>query len=173
MSINHLNESRFLIREMSVAHWPVVAQIYKQGIDTGFATFEKEIPSYEQWNLNHLSSCRFVALRDDKVVGWAALSPVSGRCVYGGVAEVSVYVAETVRGFGLGRLLMEELIMASEKQGFWTLQSGIFPENIGSIELHKKLGFRYLGKRERIGQLDGVWKDNLLFERRSKIVGVN
>lgn len=158
---------------MSVAHWPAVAQIYKQGIDTGFATFEKEVPSYEQWNKNHILRCRLVALRDDKVEGWAALSPVSGRCVYGGVAEVSVYVAEKTRGFGLGKLLMEELITASEKEGFWTLQSGIFPENKGSIKLHEKAGFRYLGKRERIGQLDGIWKDNLLFERRSKIIGIN
>lgn len=158
---------------MSEAHWPAVAQIYKQGIDTGFATFEKEVPSYEQWNKNHILRCRLVALRDDKVEGWAALSPVSGRCVYGGVAEVSVYVAEKTRGFGLGKLLMEELITASEKEGFWTLQSGIFPENKGSIKLHEKAGFRYLGKRERIGQLDGIWKDNLLFERRSKIIGIN
>ncbi len=158
---------------MSGGHWPAVIKIYKQGIDTGFATFEEEIPSYEQWNRNHITSCRLVALREDKVVGWAALSPVSGRCVYGGVAEVSVYVAEKTRGFGLGKLLMEELITASEKEGFWTLQSGIFPENTSSIKLHKKVGFRYLGKRERIGQLDGVWKDNFLFERRSKTVGIN
>ena len=173
MSINHLSEPDLLIREMSEAHWPAVAQIYKQGIDTGFATFEKKIPSYEQWNRNHISSCRLVALRGDKVVGWAALSPVSGRCVYGGIAEVSVYVAGKTRGFGLGKILMEELITASEKEGFWTLQSGIFPENTTSIKLHEKVGFRYLGKRERIGQLDGIWKDNLLFERRSKIVGIN
>ncbi|MGB5204661.1 MAG: N-acetyltransferase family protein [Eudoraea sp.] len=173
MSINHLNEPGLLILEMSKAHWPAVAQIYKQGINTGFATFEKEIPSYEQWNRNHSSSCRLIALIDDKVAGWAALSPVSGRCVYGGVAEVSVYVAEKARGKGVGILLMEELIISSEIAGIWTLQSGIFPENTGSIKLHEKVGFRFLGKRERIGQLDGNWKDNLLFERRSKIVGIN
>lgn len=173
MSIDNLNKTGFLIREMSELHWPIVAQIYQHGIDTGFATFETEIPSYEQWNRNHISSCRLVGLGDDKVLGWAALSPVSGRCVYGGVAEVSVYVAEKARGLGLGKLLMEELITASEKAGFWTLQSGVFPENIGSIQLHKKVGFRYLGKRQRIGQLDGIWKDNLLFERRSNIVGIN
>ena len=173
MSRIHLTRPGFLILEMSEAHWPEVAQIYKQGIDTGFATFEKKIPSYEQWNRNHISSCRLVALRDDMVVGWAALSPVSGRCVYGGVGEVSVYVAEKARGLSIGKLLMAELITASEKEGFWTLQSGIFPENTASIELHEKTGFRYLGKRERIGQLDGIWKDNLLFERRSKIVGIN
>ncbi|WP_297706895.1 GNAT family N-acetyltransferase [uncultured Eudoraea sp.] len=173
MSRIHLTRPGFLIREMSEAHWPEVAQIYKQGIDTGFATFEKEIPSYEQWNRNHNSSCRLVALRDDMVVGWAALSPVSGRCVYGGVAEVSVYVAEKARGLSIGKLLMAELITASEIEGMWTLQSGIFPENTASIKLHEKTGFRYLGKRERIGQLDGIWKDNLLFERRSEIVGIN
>lgn len=173
MSRIHLTRPGFLILEMSEAHWPEVAQIYKQGIDTDFATFEKEIPSYEQWNRNHISSCRLVALRDDMVVGWAALSPVSGRCVYGGVAEVSVYVAEKARGLSIGKLLMEELITASEKEGFWTLQSGIFPENTASIKLHEKTEFRYLGKRERIGQLDGIWKDNLLFERRSEIVGIN
>ena len=173
MSINHLKESGFLILEMSEAHWPEVSQIYKQGIDTGFATFEKEIPSYEQWNRNHISSCRLIALRDGKIAGWAALSSVSGRCVYGGVAEVSVYVAEKARGKGVGILLMEELIISSEMAGIWTLQSGIFPQNTGSIKLHEKVGFRFLGKRERIGQLDGNWKDNLLFERRSKIVGIN
>ena len=173
MSRIHLTRPGFLIFEMSEAHWPKVAQIYKQGIDTGFATFEKKIPSYAQWNRNHISSCRLVALRDDMVVGWAALSPVSGRCVYGGVGEVSVYVAEKARGLSIGKLLMAELITASEKEGLWTLQSGIFPENTASIKLHEKTGFRYLGKRERIGQLDGIWKDNLLFERRSKIVGIN
>ncbi|MGB5387159.1 MAG: N-acetyltransferase family protein [Eudoraea sp.] len=173
MSRIHLTRPSLLILEMSEAHWPAIAQIYKQGVDTGFATFEKEIPSYEQWNGNHISSCRLVALRDDKVLGWAALSPVSGRCVYGGVAEVSVYVADNAQNSGIGILLMEELITTSEKEGFWTLQSGIFPENTGSIKLHERVGFRYLGKRERIGRLDGIWKDNLLFERRSKIVGIN
>lgn len=157
---------------MSEAHWPAVAQIYKQGVNTGFATFEKEIPTYGQWNKNHITGCRLVAIRNDKILGWAALSPVSGRCVYGGVAEVSIYIAEAARGLGIGYLLMEELITSSEKEGFWTLQSGIFPENKASIKLHEKAGFRFLGRRERVGQLDGVWKDNVLFERRSKIVGV-
>lgn len=157
---------------MSEAHWPAVAQIYKQGVNTGFATFEKEIPTYEQWNKNHITNCRLVAIGNDKILGWAALSPVSGRCVYGGVAEVSIYIAETARGLGIGYLLMEELITSSEKEGFWTLQSGIFPENKASIKLHEKAGFRFLGRRERVGQLDGVWKDNVLFERRSKVVGV-
>ena len=173
MSGNHFNQPGLLIKGMCESHWPEVAQIYKQGIVTGFATFEKEVPSYKQWSKNHLSNCSLVAFRDDKVIGWAALSAVSGRCVYGGVAEVSVYVAESDRGLGVGRLLMEELIASSEKKGFWTLQSGIFPENKGSIKLHEKVGFRFLGTREKIGLLDGIWKDNLLFERRSKIVGIN
>ncbi len=172
MSGNHFNQPGLLIKEMCESHWPEVAQVYKQGIITGFATFEKEVPSYEQWNKNHLSNCRIVAYRDDKIIGWAALSPVSGRSVYRGVAEVSVYVAESERGSGVGRLLMEELITSSEKEGFWTLQSGIFPENKNSIKLHEKTGFRFIGKREKIGRLDGIWKDNLLFERRSEIVGV-
>jgi phosphinothricin acetyltransferase len=173
MSLDNLKKTGLLLLEMSESHWPAVAQIYKQGVDTGFATFEQEIPSYEQWNKNHISSCRLVALRDDKIVGWAALSLVSVRRVYRGVAEVSIYIAKSERGSGIGNLLMEELIASSEKAGFWTLQSGIFPENKASIKLHEKAGFRFLGRRERVGQLDGFWKDNLLFERRSKIVGID
>ena len=109
----------------------------------------------------------------DKVLGWAALSPVSSRCVYGGVAEVSVYVSKNSRGLGIGERLMSELIKASEMEGYWTLQSGIFPENLSSIRLHEKAGFRRIGYRERIGKRDGVWKDNVLMERRSKIIGID
>ena len=173
MSVNHLKKTGPLILEMSQVHWPAVAQIYKEGIATGFATFEKKIPSYEQWNKNHFPCCRLVALSDNKILGWAALSPVSGRRVYAGVAEVSIYIAGAARGLGIGSALMEELKTSSEKEGFWTLQSGIFPENKASIKLHEKSGFRLLGRRERVGQIDGVWKDNLLFERRSKIVGID
>ena len=160
------------IREMHPSDWDSVAKIYAQGIATGYATFEKSVPVYEVWDKNHLSSCRIVAIENDKVIGWAALSTVSSRCVYGGVGEVSVYVATDNMDQGVGKILMHHLISESEKEGYWTLQSGIFPENEGSIALHKKLGFRYIGKRERVGQLDGVWKDNLLFERRSKTVGI-
>ncbi|MCP4978337.1 MAG: N-acetyltransferase [Maribacter sp.] len=160
------------IREMHPSDWELVAKIYAQGIATGYATFEKSIPTYEVWDKDHLSSCRIVAIENDSVIGWAALSPVSGRCVYGGVGEVSVYVATEHSGLGIGKKLMYHLISESEKEGYWTLQSGIFPENEGSIALHKKVGFRYIGKRERVGQLDGEWKDNLLFERRSKSVGI-
>ncbi len=162
-----------VIREMSINDWGEVARIYKEGIATGYATFEKQIPSFEEWDKNHIKSCRLVAIRGAELLGWAALSPVSGRCVYGGVAEVSVYVGKNARGFGIGKKLMEVLILKSEAAGLWTLQAGIFPENIGSIKLHEKVGFRMIGKRERIGNLDGVWKDNLIFERRSTVIGID
>lgn len=156
---------------MVPADWEGVARIYAEGIATGFATFEKTVPSYEDWDQGHLNSCRLVAQDGEDLLGWAALSPVSSRCVYGGVGEVSIYVGQNARGRGVGESLMKELITQSEAEGLWTLQSGIFPENLGSIKLHEKVGFRQIGKRERIGNLDGVWKDNVLFERRSKTVG--
>ncbi len=166
-------KNQFAIRPMQDQDWESVSHIYTEGIATGFATFEKNVPSYESWNTAHLPSCRIVAVEDGQLLGWAALSPVSSRCVYGGVAEVSVYIREKSRGKGVGKILMNTLITESEKEGIWTLQSGIFPENEGSVQLHKKVGFRYIGKRERVGKLDGVWKDNLLFERRSKVVGID
>ncbi len=158
---------------MTEQDWPSVAKIYKEGIATGYATFELEVPDYEHWDNAHVSSCRLVALENQTIVGWAALSPVSSRCVYGGVAEVSVYVAKAHRGKGLGEKLLHRLIQLSEEAGFWTLQSGIFPENTGSILIHEKTGFRLIGKRERIGKLHGAWKDNLIFERRSNSVGTS
>lgn len=160
------------VRPMQFEDWESVSQIYAEGIATGFATFEKNTPSYEAWNAAHMQSCRIVAIENDAILGWAALSPVSSRCVYGGVAEVSVYIAEKSRGKGVGKLLMKTLIIESETAGIWTLQSGIFPENENSVRLHEKVGFRYIGKRERVGKLDGEWKDNLLFERRSETVGI-
>lgn len=159
------------IRKMTPADWPEVARIYAEGIATGYATFEKEVPAFEQWDKAHTASCRLVAAEGKSLAGWAALSPVSGRCVYGGVAEVSVYVDKTFRGRGLGKKLLTSLVEHSEEEGFWTLQSGIFPENEGSVKIHLQCGFRQIGYRERIGQLDGIWKDNLIFERRSKKVG--
>ncbi len=159
-------------RKMEASDWEVVSKIYAEGIATGFATFETNTPTYEAWDAAHMSTCRIVAFEDEKILGWAALSPVSSRCVYGGVAEVSVYVGQDSRGKGAGKLLMETLIKESEAEGLWTIQSGIFPENKGSIELHKKVGFRYIGKRARVGKLAGEWKDNLLFERRSETVGI-
>ncbi len=157
---------------MTPHDWKEVARIYAEGIATGFATFEKTIPTYEAWDKAHVQSCRLVAAEEDIILGWAALSPVSGRCVYGGVAEVSVYVGKDHQGKGVGKKLLLQLVETSEECGFWTLQSGIFPENESSVRIHLQCGFRKIGYRERIGQLDGVWKDNLIFERRSTKVGV-
>ncbi|WP_299487480.1 GNAT family N-acetyltransferase [uncultured Allomuricauda sp.] len=162
-----------VVREMKIADWNQVARIYEQGIATGFATFEKTVPDYNSWSQAHLEKCRLVAEENGKITGWAALSPVSSRCVYGGVGEVSVYIEKSNRGKGVGKLLLEQLITESEKAGFWTIQSGIFPENEGSIQLHKKVGFRFIGKRERVGKLDGAWRDNLLFEKRSIKIGID
>ncbi len=158
---------------MSPEDWPVVSRIYREGIATGFATFEKEVPSYENWDKAHLKDCRLVGLDADNITGWAALSPVSSRCVYGGVAEVSVYIGKEHWGLGIGKKLLSSLIDASEQAGYWTLQSGIFPENKGSIKIHEQCGFRLIGCRERVGKLDGVWQDNLIFERRSSTVGID
>lgn len=159
---------------MQPEHWQAVAEIYEEGMSTGFATFETSVPNYNAWNNAHLKACRITAYAEEDIIGWAALSPVSGRCVYGGVAEVSIYIAKNARGLGVGKLLIKQLIIDSEKEGLWTLQSGIFPENKASIELHKSMGFRYIGKREKVGRTaEGIWKDNLLFERRSTTVGID
>ncbi len=151
-------------------HWPEAARIYAEGIDTGDATFETEVPSWERWDAGHLAEHRFVATRDGAVVGFVAVSAVSDRRVYAGVVEESVYVAEAARGAGVGRLLLERLIASTEQAGIWTIQSGIFPENDASLRLHERVGFRVVGRRERLGQLHGAWRDVLLVERRSKIV---
>ena len=161
----------FIIEEMKESDWPAVRAIYLEGIATGQATFETEAPAWERWDGAHHAFARLVARAGDGVKGWAALSPVSGRAVYSGVAEVSVYVGERHRGAGIGRALLEALINASEQNGIWTLQAGIFPENDASIALHKLCGFREVGRRERIGCMNGVWRDTLLLERRSKVVG--
>lgn len=150
-----------------------VAEIYNEGIATGMATFETTIPSWETWDQSHLPYGRISVLDENgQMLGWAALSPVSSRCVYGGVAEVSVYVADVARGQGIGSLLLKTLISESEKNNIWTLQSGIFRENEASIALHQKCGFRLIGYKEKIGKLHGVWKDNVLMERRSKTIGI-
>ena len=161
------------IIEMTAPHWGEVKRIYLEGIATGQATFQTSAPDWEQWDSSHLASCRLVAVERGQVLGWAALTPVSGRCVYAGVAEVSVYISSEARGKGIGRLLLEELVTESEKNNYWTLQAGIFPENEASLRLHEAAGFRIIGTRERIGQMNGVWRDTVLLERRSKIVGVN
>ena len=155
-----------LIEDMTPNDWDAVRTIYLEGIATGNATFETEAPDYETWNRNHLNFARLVARANNGIVGWAALSPVSIRRVYAGVAEVSVYVAESARGFGVGRALLGSLIEESERNGIWTLQAGIFPENNASIALHETCGFRQVGARERIGALNGVWRDVILMERR-------
>ncbi len=161
------------IGPMTPEHWETVRKIYQEGIATGNATFETSVPDWKQWDERHLPSCRLVARSDTKVLGWAALSPVSSRCVYGGLAEVSIYVAEEARGQGIGRRLLAALVEASEQNGIWTLQAGIFPENAASIQLHQQAGFRTVGRRERIGRMDGRWRDTVLMERRSAVVGVS
>lgn len=152
-------------------HYPSVSKIYEEGIATGKATFETTIPSWQAWDKSHLQPCRIAAMEQDQMQGWAALSPVSSRCVYGGVAELSVYVAASARGKGVGKFLLTNLITISEEHQFWTLQAGIFSNNKASISLHEKCGFRIIGTRERIGKLGDTWIDNTIMERRSKIVG--
>jgi phosphoribosylanthranilate isomerase/L-amino acid N-acyltransferase YncA len=160
------------ITPMQPADWRQVAAIYQEGIDTGLATLETETPPWEKWDSAHVPNCRLVARNGDRLLGWAALTPVSGRCVYAGVAEVSVYVAAAARGQGVGKALLTALVEVSEQAGFWALQAGIFRENTASITLHARCGFREVGYRERIGQLHGVWKDVVLMERRSHTVGI-
>lgn len=170
---------------MRAADWPAVREIFVEGISTGNATFEKEAPDWPAWDAAHLKFYRLVALAQIRpseaspadtpareVLGWAALNPVSSRCVYAGVAEVSIYVAERARGRKIGSLLLAALVDASEREDIWTLQAGIFPENVASVELHQRFGFRVVGTRERIGKMQGLWRDTLLLERRSRVVGV-
>lgn len=166
------NMSSFTIEPMAAGDWPVVRAIYLEGIATGEATFETEAPSWEEWDAAHLSFGRLVARRGGDVIGWAALSPVSQRKVYAGVAEVSVYVAVHSRGKGVGRALLDRLIQESEQNGIWTLQAAVFKENAATLALHKRCGFGEVGRRERISKLNGSWRDTLLLERRSKTVGV-
>lgn len=163
---------KIVIDEMRAEDWPDVQAIYRQGIATGNATFETDVPEWIAWDAAHLPGCRLVARRDGAALGWAALTLVSGRCVYAGVAEVSVYVAEAARGQGVGRLLLQALIAESERAGLWTLQAGVFEENRASIALHTGCGFRVVGFRERIGQMNGIWRNTVLLERRSTVVGV-
>jgi L-amino acid N-acyltransferase YncA len=151
---------------MRAQDWEAVGSIYAQGIATRNATFETEVPTYIRWDRAHLSDQRLVARLGDAIVGWAALAPVSDRCVYGGVAEDSVYVAADARGRGVGRALLSTLVERAEDAGIWTVQTGIFPENAASVQLHLRCGFRVVGRRERLAQLDGIWRDVLFLERR-------
>ena len=164
--------NNLIIEKMNPEDWEAVRSIYQEGLATENATFEMNAPEWEDWDKNHLRHCRLVVKRKDQIVGWAALSPVSSRSVYRGVAEISIYIAATARGLGIGKALLQALIEEAERTGIWTLQAGIFPENAASIALHKACGFREVGVRERIGQMKGVWRDVILMERRSKVVGI-
>jgi len=159
-----------VIRDLRPEDWPQVAAAFADGIRTGNATFETDVPSWDRWDAAHLE-LRLVAELDGAVAGWAALSPVSDRCCYRGVAELSVYVAAHAQGRGVGRSLLDELIVRSEAAGVWTLQAGVFPENEASMALHLACGFRAVGVRERLGELNGVWRDVVMLERRSATVG--
>ena len=163
------------IRQMVPEDWEAVRTIYLDGIATGEATFETTAPSWDQWDSCHLPFARLIGASktDGSVKGWAALAPVSMRSAYAGVAEVSIYIARDSRGQGLGRQLLTLLIAESEQNGIWTLQASVFPENLASIAIHESCGFRAVGIRERIGRMNGLWRDTLLMERRSKVVGSN
>jgi phosphinothricin acetyltransferase len=159
-----------IVRDLRADDWPAVRAIYEEGIRSGDATFETKPPSWEEWDAAH-PALRLVAERGGSVVGWAALSPSSPRYCYRGVGDVRVYVAEAARGGGIGRLLLERLVVCSEDAGYWTLGAGIFPENEASLRLHRACGFRELGVRERLGESGGVWRDVVILERRSALVG--
>jgi L-amino acid N-acyltransferase YncA len=153
-------------------HWAAVKAIYEAGLATGNASFETSAPGWEEWDAAHLKHSRLVFAQDNQVKGWAALTPVSGRCVYAGVAEVSVYIDAASRGQGIGKALLLKLIFESEANCIWTLQAGIFPENTASLQLHEKCGFHLIGIREKIGQMNGIWRDTVLIERRSKTIAL-
>lgn len=166
------------IRPMTASDWPAVEAIYREGIGTGNATFESEPPSWDDFDREKAAEPRLVALIDDRIVGWAAAAPVSDRCVYGGVLDHSVYVADSARKQGVGRALLEAFVRAAEDAGIWTIQSGVFPENEASLNLHRAAGFRVVGTRERVGKMGhgphaGAWRDLVLIERRSDIAGVD
>jgi phosphinothricin acetyltransferase len=162
----------FAVEKMTEQDWREVRIIYQAGTATGNATFETDVGEWDEWDRNHLRDCRLVARAEGRVVGWAALSPVSQRSVYSGVAEVSLYVKTAAQGRGVGKALLRALIEESERAGIWTLQGTTFPENAASIALQKACGFREVGYRQRIGQRNGVWRDVVLMERRSKVVGI-
>ena len=162
----------FVIEPLKPADWPQVRAIYLEGIATGNATFETSAPEWEVWDAKHRPDCRLVALAGGHVIAWVAVTPVSARPVYAGVAEHSIYVADAARGQGVGKILLQAFIEESERAGIWTLQTAIFPENVASIGLHKACGFREVGYRERIGQMNGVWRNTVMLERRSRMVGV-
>ena len=157
---------------ISEENYGQIARIYSEGLDTGIATFETRIPDWEYWDVNHHKFARIALLENNTVVGWGSLAPVSKREVYGGVAEVSVYISKEHWGKAYGKVILNKLIEISEQENIWTLQSGIFKENAASIKLHQKCGFRIIGFRERVAQRNGKWYDNVLMERRSKKIGI-
>lgn len=157
---------------MTQAHWGAVRTIYEAGIATGLATFETAAPEWVDWNANHRPECRRVVVRADQFIGWAALKATSSRYAYRGVAEISIYVAPEARRQGVGRALLRDVVACAETNGVWTLQATIFPENEASLHLHQSAGFRIVGRRERIACLHGQWRDTLLLERRSTVIGV-
>lgn len=160
-----------VIREMKKEDWKSVVVIYQEGINTQIATFQTEVPEYDAWDQSHIKECRLVAECNEAIIGWIALSPVSSRCVYKGVAEVSIYIKKEYRGNHIGEMLMQKLFTESEKEGYWTLQSGIIELNKASIALHTKSGFRMVGYRENIAKdRQGNWQNTVLMERRSQII---
>ena len=165
--------SALLIDDLVAPDWPRVCAVYLEGILSGNATFETEPPTWEQWDSNHLTFGRLAARTDEMLLGWAALSPVSQRQCYAGVAEVSVYVSASARGQGIGRALLREVIRQSEAHGIWTLQGSVFPENVASLRICTANGFRQVGRRKHIGKLNGLWRDTVLIERRSERVGLD
>jgi len=166
--VNSPTISSVRIRPMRKHDWPNVAAIYQDGMDTGIATFEVEVPSFNQWDQTHFAQGRWVAVNEAQMLGWAALAPVSAREVYKGVAEVSIYIHPAARGCGVGQHLLKAVIEQSESDGFWSLQASIFPENTASLHLFTSLGFRKIGRKERIAQRDGIWKDNMCLEKRKQ-----
>jgi L-amino acid N-acyltransferase YncA len=158
------------VRAMAAADWSDVERIWREGIETGNATFEIEPPSWHEFDATRLPDHRLVALEGEEIVGWAALAPVSKRECYAGVAENSIYVAASARGRGVGHALMEKLVAAADAAGIWTIQTSVFPENVPSLALHERVGFRVVGQRERIAKLEGTWRDTLFLERRSAVV---
>jgi len=163
---------KLVISDLRPSDWESVKVVYLEGIATGQATFETEAPSWEAWDKGHLACARLVARDAERISGWAALSPVSRRRAYAGVAEVSIYVAQDHRSSGIGTALLKRLITEAERCGIWTLQAVVFPENQATIALHHRCGFREVGRRERIGKLHGVWRDTVLLERRSQSIGI-
>jgi L-amino acid N-acyltransferase YncA len=168
-----MGKQQVIIQQMKKEDWEAVCHIYIEGIQSGNATFDTEPPTWEEWDKAHLQNCRLVAKLGEQVIGWAALSQSAHKEAYRGVAEDSIYVSSSCSGLGVGSKLLDEMIRISEEEGYWTLQALIFPENIASIKLHTRFGFEAVGTRKRVGKMNGIWRDVVLLERRSTVVGIN